>query len=72
MKRKKSSVKKHLSESQRIAQVRNSNKGRICFIQGTIQYLLTSANVGLTEKEQEVLREIDVSCKQIITNWNIG
>ena len=69
MKRKKPSSKRQFSEKQRITQIRNSNKGRVCFIQGTIQYLLTSADIGLTEKEQEVLREIDVSCKQIITNW---
>jgi len=69
MKRKKPSIKRQFSEKQRITQIRNSNKGRVCFIQGSIQYLLTSATVGLTDKEQEMLREIDVSCKQIITNW---
>jgi hypothetical protein len=68
MKRKKKLAPRQLSEKQQLAQIRNSNKGRICFIQGTLQVLLTSA-VGLTEKEQEVLRNMTLECKQLLTNW---
>ncbi len=64
MKRKKI-LKKQLSEKQ----IRNSNKGRICFIQGTIQYILTSAAIGLSEKEKESLNNIITECEQILIDW---
>jgi hypothetical protein len=69
MKRKKKLAPRQLSEKQKLAQIRNSNKGRICFMQGTIQYLLTSSAVGLTEKEQELLKIMSLSCKELLTNW---
>ena len=70
MKRKKSGVKKQLSEKQKLAQVRNSNKGRIYFIQGTLVYLLKKEqSAGLTGLEQEVLKEMILICQGLISNW---